>query len=33
MCCVLDASQHLLGVVERLDGVEDDPDWEDLAGR
>ena len=33
MVSVLDPSQHLLGIVESLDSVEDDPDWEDLTNR
>ena len=31
MLAMLDPSQHLLGVVESLDEVEDKPYWEDLA--
>ena len=33
MTRVFDPSQHFLGIVESLDGVEDDPDWEDLTNR
>ena len=31
MASMLDPSQYFLGVVERLDQVEDKPYWEDLA--